>query len=439
MSTHLAGRGRTTGTGRSPTRTRRPTSPPSPRSPRRARHRRTGSRHRRRQIPASPAASSGTGCASAPDRGTSGCPCRMLARREVAPLGTGRATPVLQLRAMRVPLTVNDFLRRAELLYPRPHRHRRRARSAGRVVGLADLRRDGPAGPGAGRRARRARHRPRRAGRRSSATTRPGCSPRCSACQRLGARPRADQLPARRRGGRATSSSTPAPACCCVDPELDDALADVECEHRFVIGADADAALMRYDVEPRPWAADEDATATINYTSGHHGPAEGRAADPPQPLAQRHHVRLARSASTTATCTCTRCRSSTATAGAMLYAVTGMGAPAHHPAQDRRRRDPPPRRAARRHADVRRAGGGQRGPRRRAERGTGEIPGPRPRRASSSPAPRRRRARSSASRAELGWEFIQIYGLTETTPLLTMNRGRAEFDDLDARRAGAPS
>ncbi len=23
---------------------------------------------------------------------------------------------------------------------------------------------------------------------------------------------------------------------------------------------------------------------------------------------------------------------------------------------------------------------------------------------------------------ELGWEFIQIYGLTETTPLLTMNR-----------------
>ena len=24
---------------------------------------------------------------------------------------------------------------------------------------------------------------------------------------------------------------------------------------------------------------------------------------------------------------------------------------------------------------------------------------------------------------ELGWEFIQIYGLTETTPLLTMNRG----------------
>jgi fatty-acyl-CoA synthase len=47
---------------------------------------------------------------------------------------------------------------------------------------------------------------------------------------------------------------------------------------------------------------------------------------------------------------------------------------------------------------------------------------------------------------ELGWEFIQIYGLTETSPLLTMNRRRAEWDGLDAAkraallgRAGAPS
>src|SRR6185369_8958917 len=47
---------------------------------------------------------------------------------------------------------------------------------------------------------------------------------------------------------------------------------------------------------------------------------------------------------------------------------------------------------------------------------------------------------------ELGWEFIQIYGLTETSPLLTMNRRRAEFDDLSPseravklNRAGAPA
>ena len=37
---------------------------------------------------------------------------------------------------------------------------------------------------------------------------------------------------------------------------------------------------------------------------------------------------------------------------------------------------------------------------------------------------------------ELGWELIQIYGLTETTPLLTMNRSRAEYDALtNAERA----
>ena len=37
---------------------------------------------------------------------------------------------------------------------------------------------------------------------------------------------------------------------------------------------------------------------------------------------------------------------------------------------------------------------------------------------------------------ELGWEFIQIYGLTETAPLLTINRGREEWDDLLGQRAG---
>jgi acyl-CoA synthetase (AMP-forming)/AMP-acid ligase II len=38
---------------------------------------------------------------------------------------------------------------------------------------------------------------------------------------------------------------------------------------------------------------------------------------------------------------------------------------------------------------------------------------------------------------ELGWEFIQIYGLTETAPLLTINRAPREWDGLDpAERAG---
>ena len=37
--------------------------------------------------------------------------------------------------------------------------------------------------------------------------------------------------------------------------------------------------------------------------------------------------------------------------------------------------------------------------------------------------------------AELGWEFTQIYGLTETSPLLTVNRRRAEEDDLPDEEA----
>jgi fatty-acyl-CoA synthase len=47
---------------------------------------------------------------------------------------------------------------------------------------------------------------------------------------------------------------------------------------------------------------------------------------------------------------------------------------------------------------------------------------------------------------DLGWEFIQIYGLTETAPLLTINRQRVEWDGLSAAerarrlgRAGAPA
>jgi acyl-CoA synthetase (AMP-forming)/AMP-acid ligase II len=47
---------------------------------------------------------------------------------------------------------------------------------------------------------------------------------------------------------------------------------------------------------------------------------------------------------------------------------------------------------------------------------------------------------------ELGWEFNQIYGLTETAPLLTINRSRQEWDELDPAersrllsRAGTPA
>jgi fatty-acyl-CoA synthase len=49
-------------------------------------------------------------------------------------------------------------------------------------------------------------------------------------------------------------------------------------------------------------------------------------------------------------------------------------------------------------------------------------------------------------REELGWEFIQIYGLTETSPLLTMSRMREEWEEFEPQeqarllsRAGAPT
>ena len=48
--------------------------------------------------------------------------------------------------------------------------------------------------------------------------------------------------------------------------------------------------------------------------------------------------------------------------------------------------------------------------------------------------------------SELGWQFNQIYGLTETAPLVTVNRPREEFDALEAEerakllsRAGVPA
>jgi non-ribosomal peptide synthetase component F len=51
-----------------------------------------------------------------------------------------------------------------------------------------------------------------------------------------------------------------------VDPELEEHLASVDCEHKFVLGNDDD--LFSEGVEPQPWEHDGNATATINYTSG---------------------------------------------------------------------------------------------------------------------------------------------------------------------------
>jgi fatty-acyl-CoA synthase len=216
-----------------------------------------------------------------------------------------------------------------------------------------------------------------------------------------------------------------------VDPELDAALADVACEHRFVIGADTDALLLRHGIDPQPWEPDEDATATINYTSGTTARPKG---------VQLTHRNIWLNATVFGwhlgvddrdvylhTLPQFHCNG-----WGVLYAVTGMGA---------------------RHVILRKVDGAE--ILRRVEQhgvtvmcgapavlnmildaaaawvaDTGRpVPGSGRVRivVAGAPPPTRTIERCET---ELGWEFIQIYGLTETTPLLTMNRTRAEFDDL---------
>ena len=228
-----------------------------------------------------------------------------------------------------------------------------------------------------------------------------------------------------------------------VDPELDGALSGIEAEHRFVIGAESDEALYRFGVEPAPWEADEDATASINYTSGTTARPKG---------VQLTHRNIWINAATFGwqigvddrdvylhTLPQFHCNG-----WGMPYAVTGMGG---------------------RHVIIRKVDGAE--ILRRIERHgvtllcgapavvamildaaaswDGPIPGKGTVRmvVAGAPPPSRTIERMET---ELGWEFIQIYGLTETTPLLTMNRSRVEYDDLSpgdrARRlvrTGAPA
>ncbi|MEZ5219741.1 MAG: AMP-binding protein, partial [Ilumatobacteraceae bacterium] len=228
-----------------------------------------------------------------------------------------------------------------------------------------------------------------------------------------------------------------------VDPELADALAEVECEHKFVIGAESDAVLYDFDATPRLWTPDEDATATINYTSGTTARPKG---------VQMTHRNLWTNGVTFGwhlgisdrdvylhTLPQFHCNG-----WGLVYAATGMGA---------------------RHVILRKVDGAEI-LRRIAEQGVtllagapavlnmvldaavtwdGPIPGRDQVRmvVAGAPPPTKTIERTEL---ELGWEFIQIYGLTETAPLLTMNRKRAELDDLSPTerakklgRAGAPA
>ncbi len=228
-----------------------------------------------------------------------------------------------------------------------------------------------------------------------------------------------------------------------IDPELEAAMGPVVCERKMIIGADSDSVLYRYGVTPQPWEPDEDATATINYTSGTTARPKG---------VQLTHRNVWLNAATFGWQTGVSDRDVYlhtlpqfhCNGWGMVYGVTGMGG--QHiilrkidGAEILRRVDkhgvtlmcaaPAVLAAA---VDA-------------AATWDGPIPGRDRVRVvvAGAPPPSRLIERIET---ELGWEFIQIYGLTETAPLLTMNRGRAEYDDLTPAeravklsRAGAPA
>ena len=198
-------------------------------------------------------------------------------------------------------------------------------------------------------------------------------------------------------------------------------LAGLKAEHVFVLGDDDD--LYLDGVAPRAWEPDENATATINYTSGTTARPKG---------VQITHRNIWTNAVTFALHAGVTDRDVYlhtlpmfhANGWGMPFAMTGLRRAPGRPAQGRRHRDPAPGRGAWRDRDVRRAGRRRGGARRGAAVEGGarrRVPGRDRTRiiVAGAPPPTKTVARVEA---ELGWEFVQIYGLTETSPLLTVNR-----------------
>ena len=227
-----------------------------------------------------------------------------------------------------------------------------------------------------------------------------------------------------------------------LDPELKDSLGDLEAEHVFILGED-DAELYDVDHEPKAWEPDENATATINYTSGTTARPKG---------VQITHRNIWANAVTFALHTGVTDRDVYlhtlpmfhANGWGMPFAMAGMGVPQ---VVIRKIDGAEILRRVEKHgvtvmcaapavvAAVLEA----------AQTWEGEVPGRDTVRiiVAGAPPPSKTVARVEA---ELGWEFIQIYGLTETSPLLTVNRNREEWDDLEPEeraaklvRAGQPA
>ena len=226
------------------------------------------------------------------------------------------------------------------------------------------------------------------------------------------------------------------------DPSLKDALDALDVPHKFLLGNDDDLYLP--NVEPRPWdEPDEGATATLNYTSGTTARPKG------VQLTHRNlwlnavvfglHTTISDRDVLLHTLPMFHCNG-----WGMPYGMTGVGGA---------------------HVVLRQVDGAE--ILRRIEQhavtllcgapavvnaaldAAASWDGPTPGRdrvrivVAGAPPPTRTIERVLA---DLGWEFIQIYGLTETAPLLTINRQRPEWDELAPHerarklaRAGAPA
>ena len=216
------------------------------------------------------------------------------------------------------------------------------------------------------------------------------------------------------------------------DPALRDVLPGLDVRHKFVLGDDD--TLYARGAEPQEWAEpDENATATINYTSGTTARPKG---------VQLTHRCLWLNATVFGLHTTISDRDVLlhtlpmfhVNGWGMPYGITGVGG---------------------RHIVLRQVDGAEilhRVDRHgvtllcgapavvnatldAAAQLDGPVPGSGRTRivVAGAPPPSRTIERVLT---ELGWEFIQIYGLTETSPLLTVNRARAEWDKLEpAERA----
>ncbi|MCU1690782.1 MAG: medium-chain acyl-CoA ligase [Pseudonocardiales bacterium] len=227
-----------------------------------------------------------------------------------------------------------------------------------------------------------------------------------------------------------------------VDPAARDLLPGLSAKNKFVLGEDDDLYLP--GVEPRPWdGAEESATATINYTSGTTARPKG---------VQLTHRNLWLNSTVFGLHT-TIDDNDVLLHTLPMFHVNGWGTPFGVTG------------VGGRHIVLRQVDGPEILRRVRDHGVTlmcaapavvntildaaadwdGPIPGRDKVRivVAGAPPPTRTIERVQE---ELGWEFIQLYGLTETAPVLTINRRRSEWDELSStdrakrlNRAGPPA